>query len=101
LLPVDYSINFTQDVILYILCPNHLELDSGHIITGCNELRYVESILTKDGRDTKNVHHRVTQAGKIISALNGVWWSKGVIKNWKKMIYNSTVRSVLMYGAET
>jgi len=36
-----------------------------------------------------------------IGALNGVWWSKNIIRNRKKMIYNSMVKSVLIYGAET
>ena len=34
-------------------------------------------------------------------SLNGVWWSKAVTKTRKKMIYNSTVKSTLIYGAET
>ena len=55
---------------------NHLEMDNGDIITGCNEFRYLGSIFTKDGRETKNIHHRVAQARKIIGALNGIWWSK-------------------------
>ena len=49
---------------------NHLELDNGDIITGSTEFRYLGSISTKDGRDTKNIHYRVTQARKIIGALN-------------------------------
>ena len=53
------------------------------------------------GRDPKNIWHRVTQVWKIISALNGVWWSKDITKNWKKIIYNSMVKSVLICGAET
>ena len=32
---------------------NHLELDNGDIITGCTEFRYLGSIFTKDGRDSK------------------------------------------------
>ena len=64
---------------------NHLELDNGDIITGCTEFRYLGSIFTKDGRDTKNVRHRVTQARKVIGALNGVWWSKYVTKNGKRL----------------
>ena len=80
---------------------NHLELGDGDIITGCTEIRYLGSIFTKDGRDTKNISHGVTQARKIISAINGVWRSKGVEKHWKKMIYNSMVKCVPMYGAET
>jgi hypothetical protein len=31
------------------------------------------TIFTKEGRDTKNICHRVTQTRKIICALNGVW----------------------------
>jgi hypothetical protein len=34
---------------------NHLELDNGDIITGCTGFRYLVSIFTKDGRDTKNI----------------------------------------------
>jgi hypothetical protein len=76
-------------------------LDNDDIITGWTEFRYLGSIFTKDRRDTKNIRHRVTQAQKIISALNGVWWSKDITKIQKKLIYNSMVKSVLTYGAET
>jgi len=33
--------------------------------------------------------------------LIGVWWSKNITRNQKKKIYNSMVKSVLVYGAET
>jgi len=49
-----------------------LELDNGDIITGCTEFRYLGYIFTKDGRDTKNIRHRITQLRKIIGALNGL-----------------------------
>jgi hypothetical protein len=51
----------------------YLEVDNGDIITGCTEYRYLGSICTKDGRDAKNIRHRVTQARKIMGALNGIW----------------------------
>jgi len=79
---------------------NHIEMDNGDIITGCTEFRYLGTIFTKDGRDTKDIRHRVTQAWKIIGALNAVGWSKNITRNRKKMIYNSVVKSVLIYGAE-
>jgi hypothetical protein len=75
-------------------------MNNGDIIAGCTEFSYMESIFTKDGRDTKNISHRVTQARKIIGELNGVWWSKILTRNRKYMIYNSMVKSVLIYGAE-
>ena len=63
---------------------NHLEMDNGDIITGCTECRYRASIFTKDGRNTKNIRHRVEQTRKIIGALNGIWWSKDITRNRKK-----------------
>jgi len=80
---------------------NHLEMDNGDIITGCTEFRYLGTIFTKDGRDTKNICHMVTQAWKLTGALNGAWWSENITRNRKKIIYNSMVKSVLIYGAET
>ena len=60
---------------------NHLEMDSGDAITGCTEIRYLVSIFTKDGRDAKDIRHRVAQARKIIGALNRIRWSKDITKN--------------------
>ena len=40
---------------------NHLQMDNGDIITGCTEFRYLGTIFTKDGRDTKNIGHRITK----------------------------------------
>jgi hypothetical protein len=76
-------------------------VDNGDIIPDCIEFRYLEIIFTKDGRDTKNISRRVTQARKIMGVLKEVWWSKNVTRNGKKLIYNSMVKSVLIYGAET
>ena len=64
---------------------NYLEVDNGDIITGCTEYKYLGSICTKDGRDTKNVRHRVAQARKIIGTLNGIWWSKDITKTGKRL----------------
>ena len=60
-----------------------------------------EPYLRKTEETIKKIRHRVTQARKIIGALNGVWWSKNTTRNRKNMIYNSMVKSVPIYGAET
>jgi hypothetical protein len=39
---------------------NHLESDNGDIITDCTEFRYLGTIFTTHGKDTKNICHRVT-----------------------------------------
>ena len=33
--------------------------------------------------------------------LNSVLWSKNIVHNTKRIIYNSLVESVILYGAET
>jgi len=71
---------------------NHLEMDNGDIITGCTEFRYLGTIFTKDGRGTKNIRHRITQARKIIGELNKAWWSKNIRRNGKKIIYNNMAK---------
>ena len=47
------------------------------------------------------INLKYRKAREIISALNGVWWSKDVTKNRKNMMCNNMVKSVLIYGAET
>jgi hypothetical protein len=79
---------------------NQIEMDNGDVVSGCTEFRYLGTIFTEDGTDTKNIRHRVTQARNIIGALNVVWWSKNITRNRKKMIYNRMVKSILIYGTE-
>jgi uncharacterized membrane protein len=44
---------------------------------------------------------KIYQLECLLKPINGVWWSKNITRNRKKMIYNSMVRNVLIYGAET
>jgi hypothetical protein len=41
------------------------------------------------------------QARKIIGAVNGVWWSKDITKNGKKIPITAWFESVLTYRVET
>jgi hypothetical protein len=66
---------------------NHLEMDNSDVITALQLC-----IFTEDGRDTKNISHRVAQARKIIGVSNGIWWAKGITTDREKMIYNSRDR---------
>jgi hypothetical protein len=98
----DFTMNIAKTKYMSVRADtNLLEMNNGDIITGCTGCRCLETTFTKDGRDTKNIGHSVTQARKILGALNGVWWSKNITRNRKKMIYNVMVKSVLIYGAET
>ena len=37
---------------------------------------------------------------KAINALNSIWWHKDITKNRKLYIYQTIIKSILMYGAE-
>jgi len=79
---------------------NYLEVDNGDIITGCTEYKYLGSICTKDGRDTKNIRQRVTSTENNICTK----WDmvvEGLNEKPEKGDYNSMVKSVLIYGTET
>jgi hypothetical protein len=66
-------------------------MDNDDIITSCTEFRYLGTIFTKDGKDTKNIRYSITQERNIIGASNGVWWLKNITRNRKKTIYNSII----------
>jgi hypothetical protein len=74
-------------------------MDNGDIITGCTEFRYLETVFTKVGRDTKNIRYRVTQARKVRCIKCGMV-VKEHNKKPEKMIYSSMVKIVLIYRAE-
>ena len=59
------------------------------------------SILEADGRSSAEIEKRISTGRKIIGMLNSVLWSKNIVHNTKRIIYNSLVQSVMLYGAET
>lgn len=80
---------------------DELQLENNGKISGCTEYKYLGSILTNDGNDTKNIRNKIVQSKRIIEALNGIWWSKNITKNRNNMNYKAMVESVLTYEAET
>ncbi|XP_030758794.1 uncharacterized protein LOC115884375 [Sitophilus oryzae] len=57
-----------------------------------------ENIPAKDDKDIKK---RISQARRTIGCLNGVFWSNEAGKKRKINIYQTLVKSSLLYGAET
>jgi hypothetical protein len=51
--------------------------------------------------NTLKIFSTVTQAPKILGAMNGVWRGKDMTKIRERLIHNGMVKSVLNYGAET
>jgi hypothetical protein len=78
-----------------------LKVDEDNEIELCQEYKYLGVIFDKSGTDDKQIRSRVIQARKCIAFLNGILWSKEIIKERKLNIYNALIKSSLLYGAET
>jgi len=66
------------------------------------EFPYLGSIISKDNGGTdKDVAVRIKKARSVFRMLNTVWRSTTYSNNTKLRIFNTNVKSVLLYGCET
>lgn len=79
---------------------DNLHLDDKEIST-CKEYKYLGVTFTDTGTDEREIDLRIVQARKAISCLNSILWSKEITKKRKYNIYESMIKSTLLYGAET
>jgi hypothetical protein len=82
------------------------DADSEVMINGCafektDKFTYLGSSVTKDNRVEKEVKVRIGKAANTMRRLQKVWRSKKLSYRTKMKLYNSTVLSALIYGAET
>ncbi|XP_044745272.1 uncharacterized protein LOC123307119 [Coccinella septempunctata] len=80
--------------------PRDLTLNSGEIITYCLDYNYLGVIFDSTGTDNKEIERRITTAKKARSCLNGILWNKNISKRRKFNIYETLVKSSLLYGSE-
>ena len=67
-----------------------------------SEFPYLGSIISRDngGTDT-DVAERIKKAGGAFETLNTVWRSTAYSNNTKITLFNTNVKSILLYGCET
>jgi len=80
---------------------NNFKLDKDSDIEFCQEYKYLRVIFYTSGTDDKEIRWRVTQARKCVACLNGILWSEDIIKERKLNIYNTLIKSGVLYGSET
>lgn len=80
---------------------SNLQINETEIIEGCDEYKYLGVVFDRTGTDDKEIRARISQAKKGVSCLNGILWSKHINKKRKYNIYNSMIKTNLIYGAET
>ena len=62
---------------------------------------YLGSIVDKQGGTDADVKIRISKARTAYHQLKNIWASRDLSNNTKLRIFNTNVKSVLLYGAET
>jgi hypothetical protein len=57
--------------------------------------------MTNEGGTEKDIETRIVNAQNAFHMLNRIWYSSNLSKGNKIRIFNSNVKSVLLYGSET
>jgi hypothetical protein len=70
-------------------------------IKAVNKFRYLGCILKATGATTLEIEKRISEGRRVIGMLNSVLWSKTILHKTKKLMYQASVQSILLYGAET
>ena len=65
------------------------------------EFTYIGSIVNIEGGTDADVKNRINKARVIFNILGKVWSAKIIARSTKMKIFNSNVKSVLFYEAET
>ena len=65
------------------------------------QFTYLGSIVSTDGGTEEDVKARLGKASVAFHMLDKLWKSKIISRHTKLKIFNSNVKSVLLYGSET
>lgn len=70
-------------------------------IENTNRFCYLGSIVTKDGGANEDIGARIQKAKLAFASLNKFWSSSTINRKTKIRVFNSNVKSVLLYACET
>ena len=73
----------------------------GQTLEEVNQFTYLGSVIAVDGGTEEDVKSRIGKARTSFNILNKIWKSKTISLNTKLKIFNSNVKSILLYGSET
>ena len=73
----------------------------GKEVEDVSEFKYLGSLVTQSGGAEEDVESRIKKAQNAFVMLNRVWRSNIIKTSTKLKFFNSNVKSVLLYGAET
>ena len=73
---------------------------NGHALDYAEEFTYLGSLVSKDNSAQKDIRARLGKAQGAFARLHSIWKSKQYSLRTKVRLYNSNVKSVLLYGSE-
>ena len=80
--------------------PANIEINNEEV-ENVNRFTYLGSVITTDGGAEADVRARIAKASYTFNTLSKVWKTGSISRHTKIRIFNSNVKSVLLYGAET
>lgn len=74
---------------------------AGHAINTVESFTYLGSIVTADGGTEADITSRINKAKGAFGMMSTVWRNNNISLRTKLKLFNSTVKSVLLYGCTT
>ncbi|CAH8462351.1 unnamed protein product [Schistosoma mattheei] len=81
-------------------CTNRMTID-GEDLEDVKTFTYLGSIIDEQGGSDADVKARIGKARAVYLQLRNIWSSKQLSTNTKVRIFNTNVKTVLLYGVET
>ena len=79
-----------------------VDLGDGHFLPVVDKFKYLGSILTRDCKDFEDVKNRIEAAGNAFGSLRHcIFASTNLTFDAKRVVYESLILTILLYGAET
>lgn len=78
-----------------------MNLNGIPLINEVQKFTYLGSMMSKDAGSDRSIAARIGKARAAFISLSSVWRSKLIDRKNKLHIFNTNVKSVLLYGSET
>ena len=99
---IGLKINRNKTKVIRILTANNNEISvDGEPLEDVSSFTYLGSTINKEGGVEEDVKKRIQKARHAFVGLDKIWKNKNIMERTKIKIFNSNVKSILLYGSET
>ena len=97
---LEININKTKSLRINATQTEAITIDD-NAIEDVNQFTYLGSIISKTGGADEDIKTRICKARSAFAALKPVWKNENLSTHTKLRLFNTNVKSVLLYGSET